>query len=184
VQPADSDRPVASAPLIETAIATAETAPAGAQEKGLPEADFNQPVGFAVEASGTPEDGPVTNVAGAPHSDASSDPSSSANTRNLEVSGVWAPDATACPTRPNRKRLIPAVITSDGASAGDTFCAFKKKRWTEAGLEVLAQCASTNRKWTTKVQLKVNRNRLVWTSDRGSQAYLRCEPNMRMAEAR
>jgi hypothetical protein len=34
------------------------------------------------------------------------------------------------------------------------------------------------------VRLTVNGNRLTWASERGTQAYLRCEPNLRMADAR
>jgi NAD(P)H-flavin reductase/ferredoxin len=104
--------------------------------------------------------------------------------KRLAVAGVWAPDASACSARQNRKRLIPAVITADGASAGDTFCAFKKKRPTETGMDVVADCTNANRQWTARVRLTVNGNRLVWASERGTQAYFRCEPNLRMAEIR
>jgi NAD(P)H-flavin reductase/ferredoxin len=104
--------------------------------------------------------------------------------KRLAVAGVWAPDASACSARQNRKRLIPAVITADGASAGDTFCAFKKKKPTETGMDVVADCTNANRQWTARVRLTVNGNRLVWASERGTQAYFRCEPNLRMAEIR
>ena len=100
------------------------------------------------------------------------------------VAGVWAPDVSACSAGQNPKRLIPAVITADGASAGDTFCAFRRKRPTDTGMDVLANCASGNRQWTAKVRLRVSGNRLVWASERGTQAYVRCEPNLRMADAR
>jgi ferredoxin-NADP reductase len=104
--------------------------------------------------------------------------------RDAAVAGVWAPDASACPSAQNRKRLIPAVITADGASAGDTFCAFKKKKQTETGFDVVANCSNSNQRWTANVRLTVNGNRLIWSSRRGTQTYLRCEPNLRMAEAR
>jgi naphthalene 1,2-dioxygenase ferredoxin reductase component len=105
-------------------------------------------------------------------------------TKDMVVAGVWAPDASACPSAQNRKRLIPAVITADGASAGDTFCAFRRKKQTDSGLDVVANCSNAKQKWTARVRLTVNGNRLVWASERGTQAYLRCEPNLRMAEAR
>jgi NAD(P)H-flavin reductase len=105
-------------------------------------------------------------------------------TKDTGVAGVWAPDVRACPSVHNRKRLIPAVITADGASAGDTFCAFKKKKPTDSGLDVVASCSNANRQWTAKVRLTVNGKRLTWSSERGTQAYFRCEPNVRMAEAR
>ena len=110
--------------------------------------------------------------------------STAESTKDMVVAGVWAPDASACSSTQNRKRLIPAVITADGASAGDTFCAFKKKRQTESGLDVVANCSNSKQRWTAKVRLTVNGNRLVWSSERGTQAYLRCEPHFRMAEAR
>ena len=102
--------------------------------------------------------------------------------KDLSVAGVWAPDVGACSAQ-NRKRLIPAVITPEGASAGDTFCAFRNKRQSDAGLEVIAKCSNAQRQWTTKVRLTVSGNRLTWTSQRGTQAYWRCEPNTRMASA-
>ena len=106
------------------------------------------------------------------------------STKSMVVAGVWAPDASACVSTQNRKRLIPAVITADGASAGDTFCAFKRKKPTESGLDVVANCSNAKQRWTARVRLTVNGNRLVWSSERGTQAYLRCEPHLRMAEAR
>jgi NAD(P)H-flavin reductase len=104
--------------------------------------------------------------------------------KEMVVAGVWAPDPSACVSAQNRKRLIPAVITADGASAGDTFCAFKRKKQTESGLDVVANCSNAKQRWTARVRLTVNGNRLVWSSERGTQAYLRCEPHLRMAEAR
>lgn len=104
--------------------------------------------------------------------------------RDLAVAGVWASEVSACSPGQNRKRLIPAVITADGASAGDTFCAFKKKRPTETGMDVVANCSNSSKRWTAKVRLTVNGNRLTWSSHRGTQAYLRCEPSVRMADAR
>jgi NAD(P)H-flavin reductase/ferredoxin len=110
-------------------------------------------------------------------------PPSPETLKELAVAGVWAPDASACSGQ-NRKRLIPAVITAAGASAGDTFCAFKRKKPTDTGMDVVAACSSGNRQWTARVRLTVNGNRLVWSSERGTQAYFRCESNVRMAEAR
>ena len=104
--------------------------------------------------------------------------------KDMVVAGVWAPDPSACVSAQNRKRLIPAVITADGASAGDTFCAFKRKKQTESGLDVVANCSNAKQRWTARVRLTVNGNRLVWSSERGTQAYMRCEPHLRMAEAR
>jgi NAD(P)H-flavin reductase/ferredoxin len=117
-----------------------------------------------------------------PPSDGAAGPAEPA--RDLVVAGVWAPDASACSAGHNRKRLIPAVITADGASAGDTFCAFKRKKPTDTGMDVVATCDNGNRRWNARVRLSVNGNRLIWASERGTQAYVRCEPNLRMAEAR
>src|SRR5215207_9859933 len=46
--------------------------------------------------------------------------------------GMWGADQSACSTR-NRKRLLPTMIDTDGARAGETFCRFKKKQETQSG---------------------------------------------------
>jgi hypothetical protein len=100
------------------------------------------------------------------------------------VTGVWAPHVSGCSPRENRQGLLPAVISPEGAWAGETTCAFKNRNETDNGWTVVASCSNPREKWTAKVRLTVNGDRLVWSSRRGTQAYLRCDAGVRLANAR
>jgi len=104
--------------------------------------------------------------------------------KKATVVGVWAPDPGTCSARNFRERVLPAVINTDGASAGETFCLFKNKTQTETGWRVVAECSNPRERWTANVRLTVDGNRLTWTSKRGTQAYTRCATDVLMAEAR
>jgi hypothetical protein len=93
--------------------------------------------------------------------------------------GTWAADASACASRPTR--LLPAVIDNDGARAGETFCAFKKKTQDGAAWNVVATCSNPRERWTANVRLVVDGERLRWSSQRGSQTYVRCGQKVLMA---
>lgn len=98
--------------------------------------------------------------------------------------GVWGADPSACSARLNRKGFLPAVIDDQGAFAGETSCAFKSRKQVGDGWEVVASCANARDRWTARVRLAVTGNRLTWSSQRGSQTYVRCERGPMMAEAR
>ena len=100
------------------------------------------------------------------------------------IVGVWAPDAGTCSARDFRDGLLPTVINAEGAWAGETFCIFTKRTETERGWRVVAKCSTPREQWTSYVRLTVNDNRLIWTSQRGTQAYSRCAPDVLMAQAR
>ena len=87
-----------------------------------------------------------------------------------------------CSARTFRDGVLPTVIDTEGAWAGDTFCTFTKKERTETGWKVVAKCSNQREQWTSNVQLTVSDNRLTWTSKRGIQAYTRCEPDVLMAQ--
>ena len=106
------------------------------------------------------------------------------DTKNDVIVGVWAPDAGTCSARNFRDGDLPTVISSDGAWAGETFCMFTKKKQTEAGWRLVAKCSSPRERWTANVRLTVNDSRLTWTSERGSQVYTRCKPDVLTAQAR
>ncbi len=103
------------------------------------------------------------------------------NSEKSTIIGVWAPAAGACSARDFRDGVLPTVITSEGAWAGETFCIFAKRTETENGWKVVAKCSSLRERWTAHVRLRVNDNRLIWTSERGTQAYARCTPDVLMA---
>jgi hypothetical protein len=97
--------------------------------------------------------------------------------------GIWAVDASACSPRLNRKGFLPAVIDGEGAWAGETFCTFGRKKHTAEGWNLVASCSNAHDRWTANVRLTINGDQLTWTSERGSQSYLRCQPGLGVARA-
>ncbi len=136
----------------------------------------------------------VETVQAAPRSRSSRQPLQSRNpsadhadpesVKKAAIVGVWTPDEGTCSARTLRAGVLPAVISAEGAWAGETFCAFKDKKETETGLRVVAKCSNPRERWTANVHLTVNDNRLTWTSKRGTQTYTRCAPDVLMAAAR
>jgi hypothetical protein len=104
--------------------------------------------------------------------------------KSATIVGVWSPNVGTCSARDFREGALPAVISTDGAWAGETFCMFSNKKVTDTGWSVVAKCSNPRERWTTNVRLTVKDNRLTWTSRRGTQAYSRCAPDVLMAEAR
>jgi hypothetical protein len=92
--------------------------------------------------------------------------------------GIWAPNQRACSPRLNRKGFLPAVISSDGAWAGDTSCAFASTKRTGNKWSFAAMCSNSRASWKTTVSLTVTGNRLTWKSARGTQTYVRCEDHL------
>jgi peptidoglycan hydrolase-like protein with peptidoglycan-binding domain len=88
--------------------------------------------------------------------------------------GVWAPDPNACSPKTNRRGLLPAVINHQGAWAGDVSCAFKNGRRDGESWRFAATCTGARKRWTANVRLAVSGDTLVWSSERGSQTYVRC----------
>jgi hypothetical protein len=103
--------------------------------------------------------------------------------KRASIVGVWAPDTGTCSARDFREGMLPAVINTEGAWAGDTLCLFERKKQMEAGWLVVAKCSNPRGHWTANVRLTVDNNRLTWTSKRGTQVYTRCAPDLLMAEA-
>jgi hypothetical protein len=118
----------------------------------------------------------------APSTQSQADPAESAASPRNMIVGVWVPDAGTCSAHQFRDGALPTVITSDGASAGDTFCIFTKQQETEEGLRVVAKCSSPRERWTSQVRLTVSEQRLTWSSKRGVQHYARCTPDLLMAK--
>jgi hypothetical protein len=97
--------------------------------------------------------------------------------------GIWGADASACSVRLNRKGFLPAVINDEGAFAGDTSCAFKSRKQVAGAWQLVAACANARRRWTSHIRLAVTGNRLIWSSRRGLQSYVRCQRGPMMAQA-
>ena len=79
---------------------------------------------------------------------------------------------------------LPAVITEQGAWAGETFCLFKKLKRTRTDWKAVASCSDSNEDWTTDVQLSVKANRLIWKSKSGTQSYSKCSSDTLVAANR
>ena len=96
--------------------------------------------------------------------------------------GVWAPTVNACSPKANSRDLLPAVINQEGAWAGEVSCRFRRIRQSGNVAVVTSTCSDGRQRWTAKVRLAVVGDRLLWSSERGSQSYVRCSP--RIVEAR
>jgi hypothetical protein len=157
-----------AAPIHPTtfAVAFAEAAPAALQPIVAGDAGD-------VESNGVPH-APVEQAAQV-SLDQTNDPAKDA------IVGVWAPGS--CSTRDFREGLLPTVINTEGAWAGETFCLFSKRKQIDTGWIVVAKCSNAQERWTSNVRLTVSDNRLTWTSRRGSQSYARCAPDVLMAQA-
>jgi hypothetical protein len=103
------------------------------------------------------------------------------NAERAAIVGVWAPDAGTCSVRDFRDGVLPTVITNEGAWAGEAFCIFTKRTDIDKGWRAVAKCSTPRETWTAHVRLKINDNRLIWTSERGTQAYSRCGPDVLLA---
>jgi uncharacterized membrane protein len=88
--------------------------------------------------------------------------------------GQWAPTAQACRPQLNQSGLLPATISEQGAWAGETTCTFQRRRQSGSAWTMVAACSDQRSRWTAKVRLEVRGDRLTWSSERGSQTYVRC----------
>jgi hypothetical protein len=103
-------------------------------------------------------------------------------TPSYNFAGVWAPTAHACSPKANSRDFLPAVINHDGAWAGEVSCRFRSIKQSGSVAVVTSTCSDGRRRWTSNVRLAVVGDRLKWSSERGSQTYVRCSP--RIVEAR
>jgi hypothetical protein len=148
------------------AVAFADVTPAASQPAELREAG---------DVEGRPAPPHSAEPVAQPSADQVNDP-----TRDAIV-GVWAPGG--CSARDFREGLLPTVINTEGAWAGETFCLFSKRKPVDTGWTVVAKCSNAQERWTSNVRLTVSDNRLTWTSRRGTQTYARCAPDVLMAQA-
>jgi hypothetical protein len=120
----------------------------------------------------------------APATSSHSDHAAADIAKREAIVGVWAPDSGTCSARNFREGVLPTVMNTDGAWAGDTFCMFTRQQQTESGWRMVAKCQNPRERWTSNVRLTVHDNRLTWASRRGTQVYTRCAPDVLMAQAR
>jgi hypothetical protein len=95
--------------------------------------------------------------------------------KSWAVSGTWAPSRRACSRGgADKLGLLVMKLDENGAYAGDTTCSFGNKQPNGSGWSVVARCARSAQRWTSRVRLAVEGDKLTWSSEKGSQAYVRC----------
>jgi uncharacterized membrane protein/peptidoglycan hydrolase-like protein with peptidoglycan-binding domain len=94
---------------------------------------------------------------------------------------TWAASASACPSSGSRNGSVATSIRFDGAQAADTACAFENVKRTSGGWSISGTCSNGRERWKTNVRLVVDGNRLTWTSQRGTQNYVRCGSPLQVA---
>jgi hypothetical protein len=172
-------RPRAAAPA--PAAIPVELPRAPAEGKTSPPAEApDEPIRTLMQAPALPT--VVATTGFQPHPDA--DRADGDAARRASIVGIWAPDAGTCSARSFRDGVLPTVVNSEVAWAGETFCLFARRKESEAGWRVVAKCSTARERWTSNVRLTVADNRLTWTSERGTQVYTRCAPDLLMADAR
>jgi hypothetical protein len=147
-------------------------------ELAAQQTSVSEPISTPPQPSPPPVD--ITPALAPPAPAMQSDPDRQ-NAERAAIVGVWAPDAGTCSVRDFRDGVLPTVITNEGAWAGEAFCIFTKRTEMEKGWRAVAKCSTPRESWTAHIRLKINDNRLIWTSERGTQAYSRCGPDVLMA---
>jgi hypothetical protein len=169
---AGSDQPMASSGRRSDPDTPADVAPTPAPVREIQPAGATAPELAADDAGLVPALPPAIPVAASPVAAEQPAP---------DYAGLWMPDPAACSWRDVHNGLLPTIITTEGASAGETFCTFTNQARTENGWRVNARCRNGGKRWTTQVRLTLTRNRLVWESKRGRQVYTRCDADLRIA---
>ena len=67
-----------------------------------------------------------------------------------------------------------AYISASRGRAGDTTCNFRKIRRKGTTWQIAAVCSDAETAWKSDVRLSLTRGRLTWTSQKGTQSYVRC----------
>jgi hypothetical protein len=98
--------------------------------------------------------------------------------RLQSILGTWGAHISACSKHSAaRTGYLPMIVTGRGARAGASSCVFHDMRQHDGSWTGVARCTSAGERWTSRVQLALSGNRLIWKSERGSQKYVRCNPS-------
>ena len=101
----------------------------------------------------------------------------SGSAKPAHFAGRWAIDSESCVT-------FPVLLQASGASAGKTSCAFRNTSHRRGGWTISATCSDPRERWTTQVRLTLAGRKLTWSSPRGNETYIRCDPALAVASAR
>jgi hypothetical protein len=87
--------------------------------------------------------------------------------------GIWARDAAECRNRTGDDERI--RIDTRGAESAGTKCDFRSINLETAGRwQIHALCSAGRDFWTANISLKLTGPNLRWSSERGTETYLRC----------
>jgi hypothetical protein len=151
-----------------------------------------RPVGLPIQQHGVGVDpqGVFTDVSGPPLSN----PPRDARLANGQLRGVpappsisaepsfiggWSDDIGRCGTG----RKAPLVINSHAAKTADGECDFgviarkAANRW-----RIAAICTAQGDFWRAHITLKLTDSNLTWSSERGTETYVRCKPRSRSSK--
>lgn len=92
----------------------------------------------------------------------------------LRLSGKWGATRSACTPGRGKDELLPLVLGPKGARAGDATCRFNRTVQNGNRWSIAASCRHGRESWRAHVKLTMAGNRLTWSSERGTQAYIRC----------
>lgn len=88
--------------------------------------------------------------------------------------GGWAVDANQCKEAQGNKP--PLLITSRRAEAFGAFCNFNSVQpLSNAEWRVQAVCSVEGKSWAANIKLAINKDSLIWTSERGTTIYIKCD---------
>jgi hypothetical protein len=91
-----------------------------------------------------------------------------------ELLGTWYPDREACGSKAPSD-FLPMSLTQKHAVAGEAQCRFTSSRRTGRSTAVVAECSDGRAQWTANVTLSLADGELTWSSEKGTQSYMRCD---------
>jgi hypothetical protein len=91
-----------------------------------------------------------------------------ANTSDVSFTGGWGTDLAEC-------RDSPIKITARRVEAFGTACEFRSTERESSNVwRLRAECASKTERWNANIRLTVSTSKLTWSSERGTETYVRC----------
>ena len=91
-----------------------------------------------------------------------------ANTSDISFTGGWGIDLAEC-------RDSPIKITARRVEAFGTACEFRSTERESSNVwRLRAECASKTERWNANIRLTVSTSKLTWSSERGTETYVRC----------
>ena len=91
-----------------------------------------------------------------------------ANTSDISFTGGWGTDLAEC-------RDSPIKITARRVEAFGTACEFRSTERESSNVwRLRAECANKTERWNANIRLTVSTSKLTWSSERGTETYVRC----------